>query len=190
MVLYRASIEYNPANMRLLAAAINNTFKYGLKVIYMGICLLLLILGAFIGWQNSTGIMLIAFGCFLIPSVNAMEKSQANRAIKQLNGQILHVSYTFYDDSFKCANAKEENIFPYSSLIRLVDGKGFFYLFPNAGQAYMIDKSALKPSQENQFKEFLAQKTGLQWTIPLSLMTLNLKQLQHNRKNTRLSKKK
>lgn len=176
--------------MRLLAAAINNTFKYGLKVIYVGICLFLLILGAFIGWQNAAGIMLIAFGCFLFPSVNAMEKSQANRAIKQLNGQILQVNYTFCDSNFECASAKEENEFSYASLIRLVDGKGFFYLFPNAGQAYMIDKSALKPAQEDKFKAFISQRTGLQWTMPLSLMTFNLKQLQHNRQNTRLPKKK
>ena len=70
-------------------------------------------------------------------------------------------------------------------MIRLVSFKEYMYLFPNRTQAMMIDKNTLKPKDEDGFRDFLTEKTGLEWTRPMSVFTISLKQIRFNRKNTR-----
>ena len=68
----------------------------------------------------------------------------------------------------------------------MVEDPEFLYLFPNANQAYMIDLSTLEGVTKDELKSFLAKKVGLEWTKPMSMLTLNLRQLRFNKANTRL----
>ena len=121
--LYTASIKYTEENMHKLSRAINNTFRFNLKLIYAVICIGLLIGGVFVGLDNLTGIVMAAFGCFLLPSINVMEKHQANEAIKNLHGVVYTANYEFADDKFVCFNTKERNEFSYGSIIRMTREK-------------------------------------------------------------------
>ena len=182
----RASIVYNPYTLRRLNTIVGATFRFGLKLIYLGICLVLLVAGARIGLQNPRGVALICIACFLLPSVRAIDKNRAEQAIRQMNGKTLKVDYCFGDKDFECATEGEKNRFPYRSIARMVEDPEFLYLFPNANQAYMIDLSTLEGVTKDELKSFLAKKVGLEWTKPMSLLTLNLKQLRFNEANTRL----
>ena len=185
-ILYTASIKYTDENMHKLSRAINNTFKFNLKLIYAVICIGLIIAGVLVGLDNVTGIVMTAFGCFLLPSINVMEKYQANQAIKNLHGVIFTVNYEFREDGFACFNTKERNEFSYETIIRMVKERDAYYLFPNAAQAYMLDKSSVKPAKEELFQEFLEKKTGLSFTLPNSFATLSLKKIRFDKANTRL----
>ena len=185
---YTASVVYDNTNMHALSHAINNTFKFNLKLIYAVICIGLIVVGVFLGFDNLTGIVCIAFGCFLLPSINVMEKYEANQAIKRLNGYVPKVNYEFRRDDFVCFNEKERNTFAYSTIIRMVRMKEAYYLFPNPTQAYMIDRTTLKPQDEEGFEALLAEKVGLEWTAPNSFLTLSLKKIRSDSKNTRLKK--
>ena len=182
---FTASIEYNSETLPLLARTINNVFRLRIKFFYLTLCIILLIAGAVLGWQTPQGVACIALGCFLLPSVRALERSGAQKAIRQLNGQPLKVTYDFQDHSFTCSSHKEHNEYAYSSIIRLLEDNHYFYMFPNTSQAYMINKSSLLPNQPEQFRMFIREQVGLQWTAPVSLATLNLRQIQFNRRNTR-----
>ena len=103
-----------------------------------------------------------------------------------MNGKTLKVEYTFEEDRFWCEAPGEKADFTYDSIVRMVEAPDFLYLFPNAGQAYMIDLETLKDGETESFKKFLSEKVGLQWTKPVSLMTTSLKQIRFNKKNTRL----
>lgn len=187
-LMYSAFIEYSPENLRRLNKIINSTFKLGIKAIYISICLAFFVAGAYFGLQDSKGVMLVCIGCFLLPSMRALENSRVNNAIKQLNGNIIKVNYSFYDDCFVCSNEKENNKFSYDSIIRLVEQNEYLYMFPNKYQAYMIKISSLAPSErENRksFKDFISFKTGLEWTKPVSLLNINLKRIRFNLKNTK-----
>ena len=65
---YTASIEYNLETIHTLSLIVSNTFHFGVKLAYLGVCLFFLILGAVLGWQTPAGITCIALGCFLFPS--------------------------------------------------------------------------------------------------------------------------
>ena len=185
---YRANIVYNPYTLRRLNTIVSSTFRSGLKAIYLAICIGLLFAGAKLGLQTSQGVALICIACFLLPSIRMLDKNRAEQQIKRMNGKTLNVFYTFEDDQFWCATPGERNSFTYDSVIRMVEQSDFLYLFPNATQAYMIDISTIEGGTVDEFKAFLAEKVGLEWTRPMSFLTLNLKQLQFNKKNTRLPK--
>ena len=189
MPKYHASIEYNNDTIMSLSSSINSTFRLELKAIYLLICLLLIIAGTMIGMNTPTGLICVAFGCFFLPSVNAQEKRQARNQIKQMNGQSLHVDYTFTDSCFICSNSKERNEYSYSSIIRLVKEANYYYLFPNSEQAYMIDRSSITPNDEERFEGFISSKVGLQWTQKMSLLTLSIKQWRFNKANTKIATK-
>ena len=188
MNAYRASITYNPYTLRRLNTIISNTFRSGLKAMYLAICVGLLCAGAKIGLATPKGVALICIACFLLPSVRMIDKNRAEQQIKQMNGKTLNVFYTFEDEQFTCATTGERNTFTYDSIVRMVAQSDFLYLFPNATQAYMIDTSTLEGGSVDEFKAFLVEKVGLEWTLPNSFLTLNLKRILFNKKNTRLPK--
>ncbi|MBR4394260.1 MAG: YcxB family protein [Oscillospiraceae bacterium] len=186
MKTYHASIVYNPYTLRQLSNSISATFHSGLKAIYLAICFGLLCAGAKIGLQTPRGVALICIACFLLPTARAIDKNRAEQMIKRMNGKTLTVDYTFEDEQFWCEAPGEKNSFSYDSIARMVEAPEFLYLFPNANQAYMIDRTTLTGGDMDDFKAFLAEKVGLEWTKPTSFLTLNLRQLQFNKKNTRL----
>lgn len=185
MTEYKASIEYTPNNMKKLGAIIDNTFHFGIKVGYCLICLALIFYACSIGFETPSGMIGIALGCLLLPSVNAFEHQRTNTAIRNMRGEILRVNYTFQDKSFFCVTEKERNEFQYNGIIRLVKTQDFLYMFPNRKQAYMIDISSIQPVGTEMFKAFISRKTDLQWTSKLSLLSLNIRVFRFIRDNTR-----
>ncbi|MBQ6775166.1 MAG: YcxB family protein [Synergistaceae bacterium] len=150
-----ASITYTPENLRELNRVINNTFKMPRKLIYIGVCIALMAAGASKGLNDTRGLALVCLGCFLFPSLRAVENTRLNTLIKQLNGRVVTVKYSFYDDYFTCWDGKEKNEFRYSSIIKTVKKRGNFYMFPNEEQAYMIDLSTLEGISEEKFLSFI-----------------------------------
>ena len=66
----------------------------------------------------------------------------------------------------------------------------FFYLFTAFNhQIFFIHKNMVLSEKPEEFKKFMMQKTGLEWTKPVTLFTLNLKQLLFNKQNTKLMEK-
>ena len=153
-----ASIEYTPENLRELNKIINNTFKLKRKIIYILFCAALMAYGASLGLNNTRGLMLICAGCFLLPSLKAVENSRLNTLIKQLNGKIVKVKYSFYEDFFTCWDGKEKSEFNYSSIIKTVKRRKNFFMFPNENQAYMINLETLEKIDEEKFMEFINKK--------------------------------
>ncbi len=182
---YRAAIVYNEERIKKLSACVHSTFHMNFKIVYTVFCLILVFAGCFIGMGTTVGLLCICLGVFLIPSANVLEKSQRDKAIERLHGKQIRVEYRFDEKNFSCFSGNEWQEYSYQSIIRLVEEKEFLYLFPNKAQAYMLDKSTLKKGEVERFKAFITNKVGLEWTKPVSLLTLSLKQLRFNRKNTR-----
>ena len=153
-----ASIEYTPKNLRELNKVINNTFKLTRKIIYILFCVALMAYGASLGLNNTRGLMLICAGCFLLPSLKAIENSRLNALIKRLNGKIIKVKYSFYEDFFTCWDEKETSRFNYNSIIKVVRRRRNFYMFPNENQAYMINLDTLENMNEEKFIDFINEK--------------------------------
>ena len=182
---YSARIVYDENSMKELSRAVSNTFQFGQKAVYVLICLAVLLVGCAVGLQTVTGMVCVACACVLLPSIKVIDRRRASASLRQLGGKTMTVRYVFREDGFRCYNDRETNEFSYSDVIRLVSCKGYLYLFPNRTQAMMIDKSTLKPKDEDGFRDFLTERTGLEWTRPMSVFTIGLRQIRFNRKNTR-----
>ena len=182
---FKASIIYDKDSLKELSRTVNNTFHFRQKVVYVLICLALLICGCVFGLQTVNGMICLACACVLLPSIKVIDSRRAAASLRALGGESMTVSYVFREDGYSCSNDRERNEFDYSGLIRLVSRRGYLYLFPNSTQAMMIDKKSLEPQDEDRFKEFLTERTGMEWTRPMSLFTVNLRQIRFNRQNTK-----
>lgn len=185
---YTASIVYNRDSLKELSHTVNNTFHFRQKVVYVLICIILLICGCAFGFQTAKGIICIACACVLLPSVKVLDNRRVNLSLRLLGTDNMTVHYVFSENCFACYSGKERNEFMYSEIVRLVTEKSFFYMFPNSTQAMMIDKKSLEPKNEEKFQDFIKKKTGLEWTKPMSVFTVSLRQIRFNKKNTRLTK--
>ena len=63
---YSASIQYTPDNIRLLSTAVNNTFRYKLKLLYLFCCAAMIFTGVMYGIDSTAGIACVAIGCFFM----------------------------------------------------------------------------------------------------------------------------
>jgi hypothetical protein len=183
--LFHGKIEYNAGNLEKLSLMISSTFHTGRKLCLFGVCLLMIVFGGSIGYDRIQGMALACAGAFLFPLVNGYDRYKARHMLELLNGNVVTMQFMFYEQEFSCSNPAESNSFSYDTIIRMVDGEEDWYLFPNRQQAYMIDKSTLFPRKADAFMAFMTEKTGLQWTQPRSLLSLNLLQILHERKNTK-----
>ena len=52
---YSASIQYTPDNIRLLSTAVNNTFRYKLKLLYLFCCAAMIFTGVMYGIDSTAG---------------------------------------------------------------------------------------------------------------------------------------
>ena len=182
---YKASIVYEPTTLRRLNKAITSTFHSKLKAIYLAICLGLMFIGVQVGLATSKGVALVCIAVFILPSIRLLDRNKAEQMIQRLNGKTVRLDYSFEDDRFVCEGEGERNEFRYDSIIRLVEESDYLYMFPNSAQGYMIAVSTIQGVGVEKFKQFISKKTGLEWTKPVSLFIVNLRQLRFNKKNTK-----
>ena len=62
-------------------------------------------------------------------------------------------------------------------LIKLVEDRRYIYLYVSSQSAYMVDKASIKGGTVDEFKTYLADKTKLKWTRPVSLLTFGIKDI-------------
>ena len=63
---------------------------------------------------------------------------------------------------------------PYKKIVRLAEDKEYFYLFMGKDSICMVDRSSIKHKSADKFKQFMTNKTGLDWQNEKSLLALNL----------------
>ena len=98
------------------------------------------------------------------------------------------MEYYFEENRFICSAEKERNAFRYDTIIRLVKEKGYYYMFPNTNQAYMLDRNTLNPQEEEKFEKFIVKKTDLAWTHGMTFLTMNYKTWKYNQQNTKMKR--
>lgn len=136
--------------------------------------MLLIFLGFGFGMGIFYGVMCLAVGSFLVGSVNHRAVYLARRTIRSLKGIYPKVQYCFNGDSVSVMAGKNSSSVNYNVLIRLIDDGKSLYLCPSSQNAFVINKSDLDINDINYLKEYLSQKTGLQWQTPGGLWGANI----------------
>ena len=119
-----------------------------------------------IRFQDWWGILLIAYGCYLVTSTYSSANHTAHKLAKQIreSGMPFPASrYTFGERAMQidALEGKEASPEPlaYAQVCRLGEDAGYFYLFRDQYGGYMIPKEQLGERAES-FRAFVEGKTG------------------------------
>lgn len=182
---YGASIDYNEKTVAKLDNAVNSTFFFSKRVSALVTCVLMIGGGVFLGFDNTVGVICTLLGCFMLPSVGSIRSRNARQIIKVLNGRPLTMHYVFRNDGFSSTVGEETQENRYHTVIRLVEEKGYLYLFQKVTQACMVDTSTIEPAELENFKKFISKHVGLAWTPMNTFRNFSFQQRRFNKENTR-----
>ncbi len=184
--VYTAKIQYTAVEVKRLSKLVSRTFQAGSTLLRLAASVVMVGCGLYYG--GKWGLLLVAFGCIMFSSGDIITKYRTDKTIEAMNGRTVQVEYKFHEQEMVVLSGSEENHFSYDEIIRLVEDDKYLYLFPRRYQAFMVDSQAVIPKNKDGFKAFITGKTGLEWTKPVSLLMLNVRQIRFNRKNTKKEK--
>lgn len=189
MERYRASVFYDEESVKQLDATLQKTFHFGRQFILLILCFVLLGVGIRLGIQTTFGLIAILSGCLIAPYAAGyvFPGAAARSSLEAVKGKKFLMDYSFRSSDFVCIFGRNETVYQYRDIIRLVDHNEYLYLCISQKQACMLKKSTVVPEDLEAFKGFIAKKAGLEWTRQPSLLNLSLRTIRFNRRNTRQS---
>ena len=189
--MFHGSVSYSAETVKKMEKVRYRTFSLLTSLARIACACVMVVCGYAVGGKSGT--LLVALGCILAVSSDVIGRWRCDQTIRALGGGTIHVSYRFLETGFLTSAGKEETLCAYKDLICLLEDEGYYYLFPNEHQVYMMEKESLRPKEGDRFRTLLAKGCDQEWLRPLSLVTVNLKQIIHfvktvNRKRNRGSR--
>lgn len=174
---YSGGIVQSPATIKSYSIIQYNIFQTRKKIAVLVLSVALAVSGIAVAGSNKLlGLGLVFLGCILFSNSNAAAEYTANRVIELFKGNYPTLHYSF-SDSYILPLESGKSI-KYKSLVRLVEDDDYLYLFENSQYAVMVKKSLISGENGAEgLKKLLAEKTGLSWTRPLSILNFNLSNL-------------
>lgn len=172
---FSGTVTYSAQTVRQMEKVRNRTFNLMTSVVRIVCAGVMVVCGYMTGGKAGTAF--VAFGCILAVSSDIIGRWRCEQTVRALGGRTLSVTYRFYETEFLTEVNGQASRCTYAELICLMEDDRHYYLFPNEHQLYMMQKDTLQPAKAETFREMIAKKSGLSWLRPLSLLTVNLKQL-------------
>ena len=122
-----------------------------------------LLTGCIVGIDNIFGVLLIVLACMFYYKTAFMYRRDAHKAYSKTPERFRHVEYESGEDEICIESGGAEKKISYKALYALRTDSDYGYLFINGQQAYMFLWTALSPKEQDDFKEFIARKTGKNW---------------------------
>ncbi len=119
--------------------------------------------------------LLLIPGTWLAVSGDFPAQVTADKVLQARKNKLPVMNYEFYGDHIKISGEGEMNI-DYKNLKFLVQDDEYLYLFIAKNSVCMIEKSSLE--NLNEFKSFIQNKTGLEWTRQKNFMAMNINDLK------------
>ena len=164
MALYEAKIKHTEETLTALAHMQYDLFCSGNRIARSAIAAGLFVFGA-LNYTQWWGLLLIAYGSYLISSKYAASNRTAKQLAKHINesgGEYPSSKYIFEENRMRVItlpNNAELDPLPYSDVAGLGADLNNFYIFHTEYGGYMIPKSELGDKSE-EFKKFIERKTG------------------------------
>lgn len=173
--MYTAKMKHDEATIIRLVETQANTFQFGKKLFHIALAMGLILIGLYVKGNYIMPMVCLLAGCMLITGLNVPSRVQAKKLCEQMGGQFPHSDYTFEKTGFR--DGEKSSLTPYQKLIALVEDREYLYLYISKFSAYMVDKSTVSNQDVDGLKTFLAQKTGLDWRRPNTLMNFRFRSL-------------
>lgn len=164
MALYEAKIKHTEETLTALAHMQYDLFCSGNRIARSAIAAGLFVFGA-LNYTQWWGLLLIAYGSYLISSKYAASNRTAKQLAKHINesgGEYPSSKYIFEENRMRVItlpNNAELDPLPYSDVAGLGADLNNFYIFRTEYGGYMIPKSELG-DKSDEFKKFIERKTG------------------------------
>lgn len=171
MARFTAKMQHSPETIGKLVETQQRTFQFGKRVAHSLIAILLIIYGLYADKQMYTPYIALIIGCTMITGLNAGIRRQTKNVIRQMDNVFPKSDYVFTDKGFTFYDNGE--IIPYSKLCRLIEDKKYMYLYISTQSAYMVDKSTVSGGACTALKDFISEKTGLNWSRPNSILNFS-----------------
>ena len=175
--LHRASITHTEKTIQQLYKT--QYYAYGKRRMLLRMALGLArvaaaLLAAVPAWARA---LLLLLGCWLLASRDFPASVRADRALSERKASLPVMKYVFEADGLHLQGEGSMDI-PYGKFTRLAEDNGYFYLFVSRDSVCMLERASLQPKQEEAFKAFVGEKTGLTWRREKSILSLNLYDLR------------
>lgn len=170
---YSGKIDHTEKTITALYRAQYHAYEKPQMLLWMGIGFVMVLIAALTNiplWAK--GILLLV-GAWLIISMDFPSQIRADRALEARNGSLPSMQYEFHKDRIRVSGEGSMSI-PYKKIVRLAEDKEYFYLFMGKDSICMVDRSSIKHKSADKFKQFMTNKTGLDWQNEKSLLALNL----------------
>lgn len=172
--LFIARISYNRNTVMRLSKTIYNVYGGKTKTAIAAGGLMLAVCGFFSGINTPAGISLVATACLLLSQIQYPAVYRARQVVEAFHGNLPEISYHFRKADFAMYIGESEKIYPYSTLINLVEDSEYLYLFPDHSTAFTLDKNNFQKGTADDFMQFLSNQTSLGWNHYRPFWMLNL----------------
>lgn len=170
---FYGKIEHTEKTITDLYRAQYHAYEKPQMLLWMAVGFVLILITAFSNLPIWAKGALLLVGGWMVVSMDFPAQVRADRAVDVRRGNLPKMEYEFHKDAMKVSGEGSMNI-PYKKIERLTEDKGYFYLFMGKDSMCMIDRATIKPKSAEEFKEFLAKKTNLDWQNEKSLLLFNL----------------
>ena len=189
---FYGKIEHTEKTITDLYRAQYHAYEKPQMLVWMAVGFVLIFITAFSNLPIWAKGILLFIGGWMVVSMDFPAQVRADRVMDVRHGNLPKMEYEFHKDAMKVSGEGSMSI-PYKKIERLTEDKGYFYVFMGKDSMCMIDRTTIKPKSADEFKEFLANKTGLPWLNEKSLLLFNLADvilMMDTKKNTKKNKKK
>ena len=173
MKKYTAFINHDETTVNAFTRTQFNAFHARKRNILLVLAVLFIGVGGMELMGKTVSILCVLIGCLLLVNTGNIPRRTA-KAILSAGGQDRRVEYEFDDSGIHVTDGGRKADVKYSTIIRLIADREFFYLFSAPNLVYMLEKSSLEPAEPDEFKAEIAAKCGLRWTAARSAMTENV----------------
>lgn len=186
MVFYEAHIKHTEETLTALAHMQYDLFCTGNRIGRTAVAAGLFVFGA-LNYTQWWGLLLIAYGSYLISSKYAAANRTAKKLaqqIKESGGEYPSSKYIFEENRMRIItlpNNSELDPLPYSEVVGLGADLYNYYIFRTEFGGYMIPKSELGDKSE-EFRRFIEKKSGKLFVSKRSRF-VRLREWMHRRDN-------
>lgn len=176
MKYFEGRVDHNSDTIRRLFKAEYDTYEMRKIILRFAVGAVLAIAGLAGRFPMIAQGTLMMAGCWLIVSRDFPSKCRADRTLENRKTALPTIVTRFYDDYMELDGEGHMKL-PYDKVQHLVEEKGYYFLFFGKGSACMIDGKTLRPDAVDKFREFVAQRTGLEWRETTSWLNMSLMDL-------------
>lgn len=175
MAAYRfyGKIEHTEDTITSLYRAQYHAFSKVQMLLWMGVGFAMIMVAAFATLPLWAKTILLLLGALVITGIDFPAMVRADSVLEARRGNLPKMEYEFHKDAMKVSGEGSMSI-AYKKIVRMAEEGHYLYIFMGRDSICMIEKESIKPKDVDEFKEFMAQKTGLTWQSEKSLLAFNL----------------